>query len=60
MSGDKMDKETLERLFREGILTIGITDESVSSKEGTGIVHIAPGHGENDYKIWMRYLNERR
>jgi len=27
-----------------------ITADYVSSEEGTGIVHIAPGHGEDDYK----------
>ena len=28
-----------------------ITDEFVSMEEGTGIVHIAPGHGDIDYRI---------
>jgi isoleucyl-tRNA synthetase len=29
--------------------------EFVSLEEGTGIVHIAPGHGEDDYEIGLRY-----
>lgn len=27
----------------------------VSLEEGTGIVHIAPGHGEDDYEIGLKY-----
>jgi isoleucyl-tRNA synthetase len=27
----------------------------VSSTDGTGIVHIAPGHGEEDYAVGLRY-----
>jgi len=34
---------------------VTVTDESVSMEEGTGIVHIAPGHGEEDYLIGKRY-----
>jgi len=29
----------------------GILAEFVSSEEGTGVVHIAPGHGEEDYQV---------
>ncbi len=29
--------------------------EFVSLEEGTGIVHIAPGHGEDDYEIGLKY-----
>ncbi len=35
--------------------SVGVTDESVSMTEGTGIVHIAPGHGQEDYLIGQRY-----
>ena len=52
-----MDKKTLAWLLERGY-SIGITDESVKSNEGTGIVHVAPGCGEEDFKIWMRYLKE--
>ncbi|MBI3087978.1 MAG: isoleucine--tRNA ligase [Candidatus Omnitrophica bacterium] len=34
--------------------SIAVTDEGVSLEEGTGIVHIAPGHGEEDYAIGAR------
>ena len=30
-------------------------DEFITATEGTGIVHIAPGHGEDDYKAGLRY-----
>ncbi len=33
----------------------GVVDEGVSLEEGTGVVHIAPGHGEEDYAIGQRY-----
>ncbi len=32
-----------------------VTGEFVSLEEGTGIVHIAPGHGEDDYEIGLKY-----
>lgn len=32
-----------------------IPAEFVSAGEGTGIVHIAPGHGEDDYEVGIRY-----
>jgi len=32
-----------------------VTDEYVSMEEGTGIVHIAPGHGHEDYLIGTRF-----
>ncbi|MBI4596852.1 MAG: isoleucine--tRNA ligase [Candidatus Omnitrophica bacterium] len=38
-----------------GRASVVVTDESVSMEEGTGIVHIAPGHGQEDYLIGQRY-----
>ena len=35
--------------------SIVITDEYVTSDSGTGCVHIAPGHGEDDYRVGKRY-----
>ncbi len=32
-----------------------ILGDFVSAEEGTGIVHIAPGHGEDDYEIGLKY-----
>src|SRR3989338_7517026 len=34
--------------------SVVVTDKSVSMTEGTGIVHIAPGHGHEDYAIGQR------
>src|SRR5262249_37159232 len=33
----------------------GILADFVSDKEGTGVVHIAPGHGEDDYVAGKKY-----
>ncbi len=33
----------------------GVLGDFVSLEEGTGIVHIAPGHGEDDYLIGLKY-----
>jgi len=33
----------------------GIVAEFVSVKDGTGIVHIAPGHGQEDYQASLEY-----
>jgi isoleucyl-tRNA synthetase len=32
-----------------------VLGDFVSLEEGTGIVHIAPGHGEDDYEIGLKY-----
>jgi isoleucyl-tRNA synthetase len=32
-----------------------VLDEYVTLEQGTGLVHIAPGHGEEDYKVGMKY-----
>ena len=37
---------------RKSLMVLG---EFVSLEEGTGIVHIAPGHGEDDYEIGLKY-----
>jgi isoleucyl-tRNA synthetase len=33
----------------------GIVAEFVSMEDGTGIVHIAPGHGHEDYQVGLEY-----
>jgi len=35
--------------------SVVITGDFVTTSEGTGIVHIAPGHGEDDYTAGLRY-----
>ena len=37
---------------RESIILLG---EHVTMDGGTGCVHTAPGHGEDDYKVWRKY-----
>lgn len=34
---------------------IVLSSEYVSMEEGTGLVHSAPGHGEEDYKVGIKY-----
>jgi isoleucyl-tRNA synthetase len=33
----------------------GVIADFVSIKDGTGIVHIAPGHGQEDYQVGLEY-----
>lgn len=39
-------------LNRDSVVILG---DFVTAQEGTGIVHIAPGHGEDDYEVGKRY-----
>ncbi|MCM8791602.1 MAG: isoleucine--tRNA ligase [Candidatus Omnitrophica bacterium] len=39
-------------LFRQGKVVLA---EYVSKEEGSGLVHIAPGHGNEDYLVGIRY-----
>lgn len=36
-------------------LSVGILADYVTAEDGTGIVHIAPGHGEDDYLAGLKY-----
>ncbi|OGX31827.1 MAG: isoleucine--tRNA ligase [Omnitrophica WOR_2 bacterium RIFCSPHIGHO2_12_FULL_64_13] len=36
--------------FRD-VASVGVLDEHVSMGDGTGVIHIAPGHGHEDYLI---------
>ncbi|OGW88199.1 MAG: isoleucine--tRNA ligase [Omnitrophica bacterium RIFCSPLOWO2_01_FULL_50_24] len=36
-----------------------VSADFVSSTDGTGIVHIAPGHGEEDYVVGLKYKLEQ-
>jgi len=55
---------TVSGLALEGVLckspvsnndSVGVLAEFVSTEEGTGVVHIAPGHGLEDYAVGREY-----
>ena len=55
----KIDPKTLERQIatnplngRDSIIVLG---DHVTTDSGTGCVHTAPGHGEDDYKVGLVY-----
>lgn len=52
--GSLLEKLTLSHPItgRDSIIVMG---EFVTLDQGTGCVHIAPGHGEEDYDIGLRY-----
>lgn len=62
-AGGKTDVQ-ITGLELEGILcknplnnnsSSGVLAEFVSSEDGTGVVHIAPGHGQDDYMVGREY-----
>lgn len=52
--GDQFDRLTAQHPFynRESLLMLG---DHVTMETGTGLVHTAPGHGEDDYLIGLQY-----
>ncbi len=36
-------------------LSVILLGEHVTMDGGTGCVHTAPGHGEDDYRVWLKY-----
>ncbi|CEG40940.1 isoleucine-trna ligase [Plasmopara halstedii] len=38
--------------YRQAVVLLG---EHVTTDAGTGIVHTAPGHGQDDYRVWMAH-----
>jgi isoleucyl-tRNA synthetase len=61
MSGKDLTKLKYIHLFANEVPvqnyehSVVMSDEYVSSEEGTGLVHCAPGHGPEDYIIGKRY-----
>jgi isoleucyl-tRNA synthetase len=64
IGGGKVDTPAVEGLALEGLVaknpvnnndSQGLLAEFVSASEGTGVVHIAPGHGEDDYAAGKSY-----
>jgi isoleucyl-tRNA synthetase len=62
--GGKADAPAVDGLSLEGLVaknpinnndSQGLCAEFVSATEGTGVVHIAPGHGEDDYAAGKSY-----
>jgi isoleucyl-tRNA synthetase len=62
--GGKPDAPAVDGLALEGLVaknpinnndSQGLLADFVSSSEGTGVVHIAPGHGEDDYVAGKSY-----
>ena len=39
---------------RKSVIILG---EHVTMDGGTGCVHTAPGHGEEDYRVWLKYFD---
>ena len=54
LAGDQLDKMTAQHPFydRESLVMLG---DHVTLEAGTGLVHTAPGHGEDDYIVSRRY-----
>ncbi len=53
-TGDKLERTTYKHPFldRTGIVILG---EHVTMEAGTGCVHTAPGHGQDDYVVGTKY-----
>ncbi|WP_321328231.1 isoleucine--tRNA ligase [uncultured Ilyobacter sp.] len=53
-TGDELERTTYRHPFldRTGIVILG---EHVTMEAGTGCVHTAPGHGQDDYVVGTRY-----
>ena len=53
-TGDKLERMTYKHPFldRTGLVILG---EHVTMEAGTGCVHTAPGHGQDDYVVGTRY-----
>jgi isoleucyl-tRNA synthetase len=52
--GDELEGVTYRHVFyeRQGKIVLG---EHVTLEAGTGLVHTAPGHGQEDYEVGLKY-----
>jgi len=53
-SGSRLEGLNLKHPFYERIVPVVLGDH-VTFETGTGAVHIAPGHGQDDYAVGQRY-----
>jgi len=53
-SGDKLDKRKFRHPYLQQDAPILVGDH-VTLDAGTGLVHTAPGHGQEDYEIGLKY-----
>lgn len=53
-TGDKVENLKTKHPFYDRVSLI-INDEYVTADSGTGCVHIAPGHGLDDYRVGKKY-----
>ena len=54
ISGEKLDRMTAQHPFYDRTSLVMLGDH-VTLDAGTGLVHTAPGHGEDDYNIGKKY-----
>ncbi|MCK5188432.1 MAG: class I tRNA ligase family protein, partial [Methylococcales bacterium] len=52
--GNALEKQTLQHPFYDRQVPIILADH-VTTAAGTGAVHTAPGHGQDDYVVGMKY-----
>lgn len=57
VAGNELEYMTAQHPFydRESLVILG---DHVTLDAGTGLVHTAPGHGEDDYFAWKKYRND--
>ncbi|MBU5364166.1 isoleucine--tRNA ligase [Enterococcus devriesei] len=57
VAGKELEYMTAQHPFydRESLVILG---DHVTLDAGTGLVHTAPGHGEDDYFAWKKYRND--
>jgi isoleucyl-tRNA synthetase len=56
--GNKLEGTTFQHPFMERI-SVGILGDHVTLEQGTGAVHTAPGHGQDDYVVGMQWADVR-
>ena len=52
--GKELESIKCQHPFVEREITV-VLDNYVTLEQGTGLVHIAPGHGEEDYQVGLKY-----
>lgn len=55
MKGSDLEKVVCQHPFLEERESLVILGDHVTLEAGTGCVHTAPGHGQDDYAVGMRY-----
>lgn len=55
LSGAELEGCKYKHPLYDRTSSVVVGGDYITTESGTGLVHTAPGHGQEDYQVWIRY-----